>query len=135
MRLALAGALSLLVLGCDAQREDRLKQGVARLGRAEEQLRSAPNAAKVDLLAELARTPCLEPAACSARDACTSGYTLHVDALSLTRVAKQNMADGQDEQAAKLLGAALEKLSLAQSRIDECTALMAALRRAHGTDR
>ena len=60
------------------------------------------------------------------RDACTSAYALHVDALALTQVAKQNIVDGQHEQAAKLIGAAETKLEQARSGIDRCTALVAA---------
>jgi hypothetical protein len=128
---ALIGALGLIALACDAEREERLAREVARLCRAEEQLRQAPNGAKAQLLAELSRAPCPEPAACAARDSCTSAYTLHVDALALTQVAKQNIADGQNEQAAKLLGTAETKLEQARSGIERCTAQFAALRRAH----
>lgn len=135
MKLALIGALGLTALGCDARREERLARDVARLCRAEEQLRQAPNSGKAQLLGELVRAPCPEPAACKARDACAAAYTLHVDALSLTQVAKQNLSDGQNEQAAKLLGAASTKLEQARGRIDECTGLVAALRRAHGVGR
>ncbi len=134
MKLALVGAL-VLVLGCDAEREQRLARDVARLCRAEEQLREAPNAAKAPLLAELRRAPCPEPPACAARDTCSAAYGLHVDALALTQVAKQNIVDGKNEQAAKLLAAAEAKLRDAQSRIETCTALIADLRRAHGVNR
>jgi hypothetical protein len=122
-------AAGLFVLGCDANRASTEAQLVAQLCRLEERLRSAPNPAKAELLAALAKAPCPTPAACAARDACTSGYALHVEALKLTAVAKQNISDGQGEQAAKLLGAAEEKLKGASSRIDTCTAAMAALRR------
>lgn len=135
MTLARVCALGLLLLGCDANRELREHETVAHLCWAEERLRSAANAEKELLLADLAQTPCPVAEACAARDKCSSGYTLHVDALKLTAVAKQNMADGQAEQAAKLLGAAEEKLKASRMRIDECTASMAALRRAYSVDR
>jgi hypothetical protein len=120
---------ALLLLGCDANREQGEMQLVAQLCRLEERLRAAANPAKAELLAALAKAPCPTASACQARDTCTAGYTLHVDALQLTAVAKQNIGDGQDEQAAKLLGSAAEKLQLAGPRIEACTAAVAALRR------
>lgn len=135
MTVARICALGLLLFGCDAGREQRLKQSVAQLCWAEDRLRAAPNAQKAELLAALSRTPCPEPAACAARDVCTAGYTLHVDALALTQVAKQSLADGQGERAAKLLGAAEEKLKLAAARIDTCTSRVAALRRSYTIER
>lgn len=66
------------------------------------------------------------------RDRCAAAYALHVDALALTQAAKQQLADDQGEAAAKLLGAAQQKLEQARAPIADCTDRAAALRRRYG---
>jgi hypothetical protein len=93
-----------------------------------EVLRGAPNPAKAEALRELAKAPCASPEACAARDVCVAAYTTHVEALALTQAAKLQASQGQGAEAAKVLGAAEQKLSQASQQVVDCTEREGALR-------
>lgn len=133
---ARAFCAALLLLGafaCDRRSEEtvRAQQQVARLCWVEDRIRNAANADKSSFLADLASAPCPAPDACAMREACVSGYTLHVDALKLTSAAKQLVRDGRDAEAASILGAAETKLKEAGTQVARCTSLTADLRRTY----
>ena len=65
---------------------------------------------------------------CATRDACLLAYRLHVDALALTEVAKQQVAARDAGNAGKLLISAEQKLNEAGVRVADCTGREAALR-------
>ena len=92
-------------------------------------LRDAPNPQKAKALSGLTRAPCDGEGVCEVRDTCRDAYALHVEALDLTAAAKQLMADGKASEAAKLVGAAEQKLGEAARKVDDCTQRAAALRR------
>jgi hypothetical protein len=52
-----------------------------------------------------------------------------VEALTLTQAAKQQLADGKPDEAAKILGAAEQKLGAADTKVSGCTDREGALRR------
>jgi len=98
------------------------------VARALEVLRGAPNPGKADALRELAKMPCKSPETCAARDACVIAYTMHVEALTLTQAAKLQASEGRGAEAAKVLGAAEQKLSEARGKVTDCTDREGALR-------
>jgi hypothetical protein len=105
------------------------QQSAARIARAIEMLRNAPNAGKAGLLKSLVELGCTGPDVCETRDACQRAYTLHVDAVGLTQTAKRQLQEGKTPQAAQLLITAQEKLSEASRKVADCTDREAALRR------
>lgn len=98
------------------------------MARAVEVLRNAPNAAKAEPLAALAKLACTGAEVCAVRDACRDAYALHVEAVTLTAAAKQKLAD-KPLEAAKLLGSSEQKLKEADPRVSACSDREAALRR------
>ena len=127
-RLVACATLGSLLFGCPSKKEADARQSAARVARAIEVLRGAPNPAKAEALRELAKVGCESPEACLARDACVAAYTTHVEALALTQAAKLQASEGQAAQAAKVLGAAEQKLSEASTKVTDCTDREAALR-------
>jgi hypothetical protein len=128
-RLVACATLGGQLLGCASQKDAAARKSAARVARAIEVLRGAPNPAKADVLRELAKVPCESPEACRARDACVGAYTTHVEALALTQAAKLQAIEGSGTEAAKVLGAAERKLSEASTKVTDCTDREAALRR------
>ena len=127
-RLVACATLGSLLLACASKKEADARQSAARVARALEVLRGAPNRAKAEALRALAKVPCESPEACAARDACVAAYTTHVEALALTQAAKLQASEGQAVAAAKVLGAAEQKLSEASGKIIDCTDREGALR-------
>lgn len=120
---------STLLLACDGARELREKQSAGGVLLALRVLREAGNDEKAKALTGLAQAPCLGEGVCELRDACRAAYALHVEGLTLTRVAKQQLSDGKALDAAKLLGSAEEKLRAAGPKVDACTDRAGALQR------
>lgn len=121
--LTLAG-----LLGACSPRGLTAQQSAARVARAVEVLRNAPNTEKAGPLAALGQLGCTGPDVCATRDACRLSYTLHVDAVALTRRAKEQLRNGQTPEAASLLITAQEKLSEASRKVADCADREAALR-------
>ena len=128
-RLAVGATLGSVLLACSSEKESNARQSAARVVRATEVLRGAPNRAKAEALRELAKVPCESPEACGARDACVAAYATHTEALMLTEAAKLQATEGRPEEGAKVLGAAEQKLSEARTQVIDCTDREAALRR------
>lgn len=130
-RLVACATLACLLLACASEKEADVRRSAARVARAVEVLRGAPNPAKADALRALAKVPCESPAACATRDACVAAYTTHVEALALTQAAKLQASQGSGTEAAKVLGAAEQKLSEARTKVNDCTDREGALRHLH----
>ena len=129
-RLSRVGlALLGLTLACSSAEEQAAQRSAAQVARAIEVLRNAPNSAKAQPLATLARLGCTGADVCKTRDACTAAYTEHVDALTLTAAAKQKLTDGNNLEAAKLLSASEQKLANADAKVTACTDAEGSLRR------
>jgi len=131
LALVLVALAGLGASGCDLERKQREQRQIEHLCWLEGRLRGAANPDKAAFLGDLSRAPCPAPDACELRDGCVAAYTLHVDALNLTGAARQQLADGQGDQAARLLGAAETKLKAAGPAVERCTQLAADVRRAH----
>ena len=128
-RLGYVLAAAALLLACDGAKELRAKQSAGGVLLALQVLREAGNAEKAKALTGLAQAPCVGEGVCELRDACRIAYALHVEGLTLTRAAKQQLQDGKALDAAKLLGSAEEKLKDAGRQVDDCTDRAGALRR------
>jgi hypothetical protein len=128
-RLVVRATLASLLFGCASKRDADARQSAARVARAVEVLRGAPNRAKAEALRDLAKVPCESPETCAARDACVSAYTTHTEALALTQAAKLQASEGHSAEAAKVLGAAEQRLNEARIKVIDCTDREAALRR------
>jgi hypothetical protein len=124
-----AAALLALCCACSSATEAAERKSAAQVARAIELLRQAPNAAKAAPLAQLAKLACQGSEVCATRDACRSAYAMHVEAVTLTSAAKQRLADGRPDEAAKILGAAEQKLADADVKVSACTDREGALRR------
>ena len=125
----LVAKAALVFLGAACQPQDLTsQQSAARIARAIEVLRNASNEAKAAPLAALVDLGCTGPDVCETRDACVSGYTLHVEAIALTQRAKAQFRDGKTPDAAKFLITAQEKLSEASRKVAACTDREGALR-------
>jgi len=118
-----------LALACSSAEEQAAQRSAAQVARAIEVLRNAPNSAKAEPLSTLAKLGCTGADVCKTRDACTGGYAMHVEALTLTAAAKQKLADGDAGDAAKLLNASEQKLAASAPKVTACTDLEASLRR------
>jgi hypothetical protein len=127
-RLVTCATVGCVLLACTSKKEADVRQSAARVARAMEVLRGAPNRAKAEALRELAKVPCESPEACTARDTCVAAYTTHVEALALTEAAKLQASEGRAAEAAKVLGAAEQKLSEASTKVSDCTDREGALR-------
>lgn len=116
------------LFACRTGRDAEAQKSAAQVARAVEVLRNAPNQTKGGPLAELGKVDCVGSDVCATRDACLLAYRLHVDALALTEVAKQQVAARDAGNAGKLLISAEQKLNEAGVRVADCTGREAALR-------
>jgi hypothetical protein len=114
-------------LACSSQ-DLESRTSAARVARAIEVLRAAPNPSKAGVLADLVKLRCLGVDVCETRDVCSDAYRVHVDAVALTQAAKLQISDGKAPEAAKLLVSAEEKLSEAGRRVARCAEREASLR-------
>ena len=139
MRSRLDRALSLpaLLLFASACRspESRAREAEgARVSRAIDGLRDAPNVAKKPLLSALEHEPCRDPAVCELKALCVRGYRRHVESLEAGERARALLASptGGDDAAlaaASAVNQAEAALSEAQSLTQACAASQGALRR------
>ena len=130
--LALALALT---AACRSQEARVLEAESARIGRAVNALRDAPNPAKATLLEALEAEPCREPAACALKALCVKAYTRHVESLDSSERARTLLAqpDGGTEAtlaAASALNQAEAQQAEAGKLTDACAAKQGELRRA-----
>lgn len=126
--------LGVLQVACDPTKELREKQSAAGVLRAVEAVRKADNQDKEKALHWLAQAPCSGVGVCELRDACRAAYALHVEGLTLTQAAKQQLAAGEDEQAAKLVGSAEQKLRRAGTDVEACLLQAVDLRRRYSLE-
>lgn len=123
------GALALpwCLLACPS-RDAEVAASAGQVARAIEAVRNAPNDAKRAPLDALGKTACASPDVCAVRDACSKAYTLHVEAVELTQMAKSAMAEGKTPRASKLAISAQQQLSLANAPVEDCVQREAELR-------
>jgi hypothetical protein len=126
LRLSL---LALSLAACSSGSEARERDAAGRLVRAIQVLRDAPNEDKEPPLKALEAASCYGPSACSLRDICARAYRQHVDALTLTQVAKYRFASGKTAEATRLVMSAEAALREAQGKVAACVDAESALRR------
>lgn len=112
-------ALPWCVLGCPSH-DAEVAAAAGRVSRAIEAVRSAHNEDKRAPLKALEKTACFTPEVCAVRDACAKAYTLHVEAVELTQMAKSAMAEGKTPRASKLAISAQQQLGLAKAPVEDC---------------
>jgi hypothetical protein len=139
LAVTFALAVSLTIAGCERTDQDRSQ--AARVLRALEVVRAAPNAAKRRPADELAHQPCSSPVVCGARDRCAEAYK-H---LALGTEAAQRVKDELDrleteppvapEKMAELSGAldlADREISGAKDSMQKCEEAASLMRRTFG---
>ena len=113
-------ALALLCLPACHSREAELAASAGQVARAVEALRNAPNEAKRAPLEALGKVKCASPEVCAVRDACSKAYTLHVEAVELTQMAKSAAAEGKTPRATKLAISADQQLRASSAPVADC---------------
>ena len=97
------------------------KAAAGRISHAIDQLRTAPNAQKGELLGGLESVPCETPELCELQRACVDGYRQHVFALAeITRAKSLLGTADRAAEAARILDFARGELSLAAAKISHC---------------
>jgi hypothetical protein len=124
---------ALALCGCRSQEARALEAEAARLGRAIDALRDAPNEAKAPLLRALEAEACDNSDTCGLKALCSRAYSRHVEGLDKSaRVKSLLAADAGTEQAqaaAALLKEAESALAEAAQLTEECAAKQGELRR------
>lgn len=115
------GALALpwCLLACPSH-DAEVAASAGQVARAIEAMRNAPNDAKRAPLDALTKTVCASPEVCAVRDACSKAYTLHVEAVELTQMAKSAMAEGKTPRASRLAISAEQQLRVATEPVADC---------------
>jgi hypothetical protein len=130
-RFLLASALALI--GCRSQEARALEAEAARLGRAIDALRDAPNEAKTPLLRALDAEACDHTETCGLKALCSRAYTRHVEGLDKSARVKALLAPDagahQAREAALLLGEAESAVGEARKLTEDCAAKQGELRR------
>lgn len=128
--------LGLVLFGCRGEHEQAMRAEAARVLRAVELLRDAPNAEKADRLARLRGEACSDPTVCELKTACVQAYTLHVQGLERARVARAALdPDAGTErldQVGQLTEQAGRDLARARPATERCATLSGELRRSIG---
>jgi hypothetical protein len=128
--------LASLPAACRSQEARALEAEIARLGRAIDELRDAPNAAKAPRLRALDSEPCSQPLACELKSLCVRAYTRHLVSLDSSERARNLLAqpDGGTEAAlaaASALNQAEAQQAEAAGLTHACAARQGELRREH----
>ena len=130
-RTLLVAALALL--GCRSQEARALEAEAARIGRAVDALRDAPNEAKSPLLAALEAEACDDPETCGLKALCSRAYSRHVEGVEKSARVKALLAPDAGTEAARaavaLLREAESALAEAAKLTEECAAKQGELRR------
>lgn len=125
--------LALALLGCRSQEARALEAEAARIGRAVDALRDAPNEAKSPLLAALEGEACNDPETCGLKALCSRAYSRHVEGLEKSARVKALLAPdagtGPAREAVALLREAEDALAEAAKLTEECAAKQGELRR------
>ena len=137
--LVFVGAIGAGVAGCG--RSDQERSQAAKVLRALEVVRAAPNQAKLRPADELAHAPCSSPVVCGARDRCAEAY----HHLALGTEAAQRVKDeldrlettppGPPEKMAKLSAAldlADREIGGAKDSMRQCEEAASLMRRTFG---
>lgn len=131
LRLLVVSALALF--GCRSQEARALEAEGARIGRAVDALRDAPNEAKSPLLRALDAEACDHAETCGLKALCSRAYARHVEGLDKSAQVKTLLAADagadQAQAAAALLRAAESDLREASQLTEECAAKQGELRR------
>lgn len=118
-----------LAVACGSSERAEAQRSAGRVAHAIETVRKAPNLDKAEGLRGLTEVACTGADVCATRDVCRAAYALHVEATRLTQAAKLQVLRGQSLEAAKVLGAAQEKLGEARRQVADCTEREGSLRR------
>jgi hypothetical protein len=106
------------------------KAEAGRISHAIDQLRSAPNAQKGQLLDALKGASCETSELCELQRACVDGYGQHVFALAEITRAKSLIATPEGAaEAARILDFAQSELALAAPKISHCADAQGATQR------
>ncbi len=130
-RFLLAAALALF--GCRSQEARAVEAEAARISRAVDALRDAPNEAKSPLLRALDAESCDHPETCGLKALCSRAYSRHVEGLDKSARVKALLAPDagadQAQAAAALLSEAEAALGEARRLTEDCAAKQGELRR------
>jgi hypothetical protein len=134
-RVLLALALAAFGGACRSQEARALEVESARIGRAVDALRDAPNPAKAPLLKALEAEACTLKAACELKALCARAYTRHLESLASSERAKLLLGDPEGGTDATLAAAsALNQAEAEQAEAgkltEACAAKQGELRRA-----
>jgi len=125
--------LLLVPFGCRSTEARALEAEAARIGRAVDALRDAPNEAKAPLLRALETEACEHPDGCGLKALCSRAYARHVEGLDKSaRVKALLVPDAGTERAhaaAALLKEAEAALGEAARLTEDCAAKQGELRR------
>lgn len=124
--------VALSPLGCKSQAEREEARDVARIAHRVDELRDAPNNAKVAPLAALKAEACKQPKVCELKTICVQAYELHVESIQASSKVRQRLRESDDAQPAaalSLLQLAEKNLAKARALIDRCIALEGELER------
>lgn len=127
--LFLGGGLLFSAVACGGSCADPAhRDEAAKLSRAIDGLRDAPNSAKASHLEQLRKATCSHGDTCGLRDRCAQAYALHVDALQLISAARK-----ETDAAKQLLAVTKAELELKQAltKTAACTDAQGELIRAH----
>jgi hypothetical protein len=119
---------------CRSQAARALEAEAARVSRAIEVVRDAPNPAKAPLLEALKKEPCEHARTCELKELCVNAYSRHVDALGKSQRARTLLAapaGGAEAalEAASVLNRAEATLDEAKRMTEACAAKQGELRR------
>jgi hypothetical protein len=134
---ALRAALAIAWLaGCRGEHDQARRAEAARILRAIELLRDAPNAAKAEQLDRLERQACSDPELCALKSHCVQSYETHVSAVQRIEGARRGLGSDATTHdlaaAAAAMRAAQAELEHAQPGIRRCTERSGELRRRIG---
>jgi len=124
-----------LVSGCEGEQEQEVRREAARISRAVDVLRAAPNPDKPPRLAALRAIPCSARDVCDMQQACMVGYEHHLAAVAGTRAASRAvgadtaLAPDAARAAAELTERSEAELEKGKELNRKCLALQGALRR------
>jgi hypothetical protein len=130
-------ALLAFAAGCEGEQAQEARREAARVSRAVDVLRGAPNPEKAPRLVALRAVECTAPDVCEVKEACVRAYERHLAAVEGSRAARRAVtADAALDQDAA--GAAAELTTRSQAELEKgkelnrrCLALQGALRRRH----
>ena len=115
--------LPLAIDGCKSQAERQLSRDVARIAHRVNELRNAPNNAKLVPLEKLREEPCEQAAVCELQTLCVQAYSLHVKSIQATSGLRERLRSDDVPaglSAGLVLEAAEKDLKRSRTLIQRC---------------